>query len=330
MLTGFTRSDVLELRSLALTGNTSFVVYSLLQPPPIRWPAVIWSMLFASVNSFNIAKIMNEREGKVYLSPYEEEIYHEHFKPHGVTPKQFEKIMSAGESRIIKKGGVLLRQGEQITSLKLVVRGHTRANVMGRHLTAMGSARGNRHSMQGGNSGAWIGEMAFLQSLWDQDQESTKSLQKKFSKKISNSSDEDATLGSARGNVEGTIIRAGLPPSDEPHGTTIVAVEDIELVEWSFEDMQKLMKSSRYIQDSLTRAMTAAVVGKVVNFMVSRQSAIPKWSTFLDNWKNPSPKHRQDEERAESEEEEEEEVSRSLRNPPLATSASWLFTRGLQ
>lgn len=81
-LVGFTRPDVLELRCLAMTGNTTFVLYSLLQPPPIRWAAMCWSALFASVNGFNIAKILNERSGKVSLAPHEEEIFHEHFQPH--------------------------------------------------------------------------------------------------------------------------------------------------------------------------------------------------------------------------------------------------------
>lgn len=370
-LVGFTRADVIELRSLAILGNSTFVIYSLLQPPPIRWATIGWQFLFASVNGFNVAKILNERKGKVFLTQHEEEIYHEHFEQHGVTPKQFEKLMSIGKTQIIKKGGVLSRQGEQISSVKLVVQGDTRANAMGRHLTAMGSVKGNRYAMQGGDSGAWVGEMAFLQSLWDRDH-APKSLQKRLSvlrsestgqvsetvpaatesgegtllkslqKKLSVSSGLKAestgkvaeTVPATTGIAEGTIIRSGLPPSDEPYKycaiSTIVAVDDIELIEWSFEDMEKVMKSSRYIQDSLTRAMTQAIVGKVVNFMVSRQSAIPKWSTLLDNWKHASPRHKlQDVEISESEEDEEEEVSRTLKNRALATSASWLLRHGL-
>ena len=83
-------------------------------------------------------------------------------------------------------------------------------------------------------------------------------------------------------------------------------------MEWSFEDLEKVMKSSRYIQDSLTRAMTSAIVAKVVNFMDSRQSSIPKWSTMMDNWKL-----------ADTEEEEERELSSSLR-----TVVRFLSTRG--
>jgi len=194
--------------------------------------------------------------------------------------------------------------------------------------------------MQGGDSGAWVGEMAFLQSLWDKDHAAPTSLQKKLSgqkarlqKTLTLSADDDAETSKIPESTEAVVVRPGLPPGDEPYKyvaiSTIVAVEDIEIIEWSFDDMERVMKSSRDMKDSLTRAMTAAVVGKVVNFMVSRQSAIPKWSTMLDNWRHAGPRHRQDEEMGETEEEEEEEVNNSLQTQPLATSASWLFRHGL-
>lgn len=99
--------------------------------------------------------------------------------------------------------------------------------------------------------------------------------------------------------------------------STIVAVEDLELIEWSFEDMRKVMKSSRYIQEALTRAMTSAIVGKVVNFMVSRHTGAPQWRTLLDNWKHAS--HVEGAE--ETEEEEEEGLSQAIQKSPLSTSA---------
>jgi len=108
------------------------------------------------VNSYKIVKILDERRGNVDLSPREREIYLEHFKPHGVTPKQFEKVFSAGTTRIIKAGGVISREGDLIKSVKLIIRGNTRASTLGRHLTAMGSKEGNRDAKQGGDSGKSI------------------------------------------------------------------------------------------------------------------------------------------------------------------------------
>jgi hypothetical protein len=87
----------------------------------------------------------------------------------------------------------------------------------------------------------------------------------------------------------------------------VVAVEDVELIEWSFTDMEMVMKSSRDIQDSLTRAMTAAIVGKVVNLMAERQSAMPKLSTWLDHWKITHARPSKGGEMSQSEYDEEKE-----------------------
>jgi hypothetical protein len=161
-LVAFTRSDVLELRCCSVMGSTSFVAYSLLQPPPIRWGPTSWSVLFAAVNSYKILQILDERRGEVDLNPREYDVYLEHFMPHGVTPKQFEKVYRAGTTRTIRKGHVITREGEVIDSVKLIVRGNTRASTLGRHLTAMGSREGNRDAKQGGDSGT----IALKRGVW--------------------------------------------------------------------------------------------------------------------------------------------------------------------
>lgn len=317
-LLGFTRSDVLELRTLAMTGNCTFVIYSLLLPPPIKWPAICWSMLFASVNGFNIAKILKERKGKVLLTLHEAEIYEEHFRPYGVTQFQFHKVIHMGHVKNIPAGGIISRQGAPITSVQLVVRGKTRANVGGRHLTAIGSSKGNRFKNMGGDSGAWIGEMAFLQAKWDRDHDVAlasssssssggegDSLREKIQKKISGggrnkSSTTTATTSTTitksgshdeDDNTDSTAAKTTSSSTTEPIRfiTTIVAVEEVEIIEWSFDEMQKLLKVSNDMQGALTRAMTAAIVGKTVNFMVSRQQSMPQWSTMLDNWRAVGP-----------------------------------------
>jgi CRP-like cAMP-binding protein len=311
-LLAFTRSDVLELRTLALTGNCTFVIYSLISPP-IKWPAICWSMLFASVNGFNIAKILNERKGKVVLTPHEMEIYQEHFQPYGVTQFQFYKVVTMGHTKIIPAGEIIARQGAPITSVKLVVRGKTRASVGGRHLTAIGSSKGNRFRNVGGDSGAWIGEMAFLQTNWDKDHQAASAnttsdgvvitavssgegdtLRESLQKKVSGEGRHRPTStissttksSSHEGDTDSTTTTTIDPIR---FMSTIVAVEEVEIIEWSFEEMQKLLKISNDMQGALTRAMTAAIVGKVVNFMVSRQAALPQWTTLLDNWRAIGP-----------------------------------------
>lgn len=55
---------------------------------------------------------------------------------------------------------------------------------------------------------------------------------------------------------------------------------------WSHADMEALMARSTDLRAAMTRAMTAAIVGKVINFTVSKSSALPTWSTWLDDWKH--------------------------------------------
>ena len=50
------------------------------------------------------------------------------------------------------------------------------------------------------------------------------------------------------------------------------------------------MHSSADLRAGLTRAMTAAIVGKVIQFTMSRSAAIPtSWSAWLDDWKHTAP-----------------------------------------
>ena len=122
---------------------------------------------------------------------------------------------------------------------------------------------------------------------------------------------KQSELPATRGSLERGIVKLALFTSDETKWyravTTVVAVEDVELIEWSFTDMEMVMKSSRDIQDSLTRAMTAAIVGKVVNLMVERQSAMPKLSTWLDHWKVTHARPSKGGEMSQSEYDEEKE-----------------------
>lgn len=122
---------------------------------------------------------------------------------------------------------------------------------------------------------------------------------------------KQSELPATRGSLERGIVKLALSTSDETKWyravTTVVAVEDVELIEWSFTDMEMVMKSSRDIQDSLTRAMTAAIVGKVVNLMAERQSAMPKLSTWLDHWKITHARPSKGGEMSQSEYDEEKE-----------------------
>ena len=66
---------------------------------------------------------------------------------------------------------------------------------------------------------------------------------------------------------------------------TIVAQEDCVVLRWRHDVMEGLMEKSTDMRAALTRAMTAAIVGKVINFTVSRSKANQTWATWLGDWK---------------------------------------------
>jgi len=248
-LVGFTKSDVLELRAYSMTGSLSSVAYFLLSSP-IRWAPIAWSSLFATVNGVKIYKILYERNAQVVLTEHEQDIFVEHFMPSGLTPKQFELLVRKASTLKVKKGDLIVKQGDPLNEIYLVVKGKTRAQYMGRRLTAVSSAPGHREKKVGGDAGAWIGEMTFLEKF------GLKEMKKESQAKLSG----DAIY-------------------------TIVAGSDCEVLVWSHEDIEALMKSSTDLRASMTRAMTAPIVGKVINFTVSMGNQKGVWASWLNDWK---------------------------------------------
>ena len=102
--------------------------------------------------------------------------------------------------------------------------------------------------------------MAFLESCWEQD--------------VAAINDKDGDDDGPQNNRLGYSMY------------TVVAKEDCQVWRWHHRDMKNLLQQSSDMQAALTRAMTSAVVGKVINFTVSRSSSRPSWQTWLDDWKH--------------------------------------------
>lgn len=323
-LISFTRSDVLELRSLSVAGSLSFIVYNLFQQPR-RLSPILWSLTFTGVNSVKIYDILTERHSVVYLNEEQEDVYVRHFLPHGITPKQFESIFEKAKKIKVPQGECIIRQGEKLDHVYLVAEGATRASILGRHLTAASTSPTAHEEHVGGASGAWVGEMAFLECFWVREQGKISAEEKKpeatengeskekakpvaedaqrkrteRSRHVQTDDDSQDTTPAIK-NKESTTEpppKKSQQQEEESKGKvklkasrsmyTIVAKEDCTLLQWSHDDMEELMKRSTDLRAALTRAMTSAIVGKVINFTVSKsKNNLPAWSTWLDDWKH--------------------------------------------
>jgi CRP-like cAMP-binding protein len=313
-LTAFTRSDILELRCLSMTGSISSVLYFLSLPPPKVWFPAMWSSIFAFTNAYKVYFILEERKGKPkYLSSEELAVYEEHFAPHGMTPRQFEKLIQISTEIQVPKGQVLVENEKDLNSVYLVKSGSIDALTgLKRRVTAASTDKSV--AMTGGNSGAWIGELAFLDYLAAKDTNKAKKTPKKVtslggkesvvlakddSTSTSTQSHEGTPGQVANNAATGTttttnIINNKLMPSLGDHGRvvtkkailTYIATEDTTVYSFDHDALCELLESSTELRAALTRAMTAAVVGKVVNMYLSKLDADkPLWQKWLeDNW----------------------------------------------
>ena len=316
-LVAFTRSDVLELRAFSMTGSISAVIYNASQNP-VRWPTVMWSSTFALVNLVKITEILVERKSTVQLDDDQELIYSKFFvrrdndddyftpqmipqisllslifqqMPHGITPKQFQLIYQRAQIVHLKKGDCLVQKGEKYRNVYLIVDGWTRANIAGRYLTAV-SISPQLHESRGGASGAWIGEISFLNMYGRKQQEklgSSAANQKQASPTVETTESSSTDDPGEKDNPPVSVAPKRYS-RDHEAGLgyalySVVAKEDSTVMVWSHEEMESLMGKSTDMRSALTRALTSAIVGKVVNFTVSRTKALPTWSSWLDDWK---------------------------------------------
>ena len=300
-LTAFTRSDILELRCLSVTGSLSSVVYFLSLPAPKVWFPAIWSSIFAMTNAYKVYFILEERKGKPkFLTTEEMKVYDELFMPHGVTPRQWEKLLHISKEIRLEKGQVLVENGKDLETLYIVKSGCISAvtGMMKRRVTAASTDKSSLKQNEAGNSGAWIGELAFLDVLAAKD---VKIPQKTIPTTIPMQTQE-VTQASAKEkdftNKSQPVV-ASNPPMD-PHskaqsqaraGTkkailTYVATEETIVYAFDHKEMCELLSSSADMRAAITRAMTAAVVQKVVNMYLSKVDAEkPMWQKWLeDNW----------------------------------------------
>ena len=86
---------------------------------------------------------------------------------------------------------------------------------------------------------------------------------------------EDVPAKPAEPSAKQLVAPGNAPPVVAKKATalyTIVAKDDCRILRWSHEEMEELLAKSTDLRASMTRAMTQAIVGKTINFIVSKSS----------------------------------------------------------
>ena len=122
LLLAYSVRDILWLRLLAVAASLISMPYFILQPEPLR-EAIVWSGVFAAINSFQSWRLIVERR-PVKLTPEEEEIRRLVFAD--LPPRKVLQVLSIGAWTTVDIGERLLERGKTVDAISVIVRGRVR------------------------------------------------------------------------------------------------------------------------------------------------------------------------------------------------------------
>jgi len=191
----------------------------------------------------------------------------------------------------LEKGDAIIRKGAALNHIYLVVEGSTQAHIMGRHLSAQ-SASASAKLKLGGDSGAWVGEMTFLDRLGEKERlKHTRAPKPAEQRKVE---DEVRIEPGAEKEAEELKLTEEVEKRSEPIKEnddaiapaqaktnvvlyTVLAKENCVVWKWSFDDMEALMLSS------MVRSLLACGIGNPCNWfsLVPHVTAAgPSWCSY--------------------------------------------------
>lgn len=109
-LAAFSMQDVLLLRCLSLVGQLCGIYFCATREPAL-WNPVAWQSVFLAVNAANTIAVVRERFGTIVLRPREQDVYEQHFLAHGVTLRQFQRLLACAQWRSVGPGRLLAIEG---------------------------------------------------------------------------------------------------------------------------------------------------------------------------------------------------------------------------
>jgi CRP-like cAMP-binding protein len=122
LLVAYSVRDILWLRLFAVAASLISLPYFILQPEPL-WEPIIWSGVFAAINSFQSWRLFMERR-PVKLTPEEEEIRRLVFSD--LPSRKVLQILSLGLWRTVEIGERMLERGKSVEAIAVIVRGKVR------------------------------------------------------------------------------------------------------------------------------------------------------------------------------------------------------------
>jgi CRP-like cAMP-binding protein len=146
MLIGFTFRNPLKLRTFAILGNLTFILYYFLISPVPLWTAILSSVAIIMVNIYMMSKIFNDR--RMFRLSAEEMMLFARLP--GLTPGQYKQLLSIAEWHTPKVSMQLTKLGEMPEALYYVLEGQVEVNRDGKRFSV--------------GPHAFIGELAFLRA----------------------------------------------------------------------------------------------------------------------------------------------------------------------
>jgi hypothetical protein len=122
MLVAYSVPDILWLRLFAVAASLIALPYFILQPQPL-WEPIIWSSVFAAINSFQSWRIFVERR-PVKLTLEEQEIRRLVFPD--LPSRKVLQILSIGAWTTVEIGERMLERGKSAEAISVIVRGKVR------------------------------------------------------------------------------------------------------------------------------------------------------------------------------------------------------------
>jgi cyclic nucleotide-binding protein len=122
LLLAYSVRNILWLRLFSVAASLIALPYFILQPEPL-WEPIIWSSVFAAINSFQSWRLFVERR-PVKLTPEEQEIRQLAFPD--LPPRKVLQILGIGAWTTVEAGQRMLESGKRVEAISIIVRGKVR------------------------------------------------------------------------------------------------------------------------------------------------------------------------------------------------------------